>query len=79
MGLGARQARRTLGIALAELTEAGVLEAGEAERVAADVLAGTARRIYFRPGDRQQLSPTMDIALYAALYRPGAGEGSPDW
>jgi uncharacterized protein len=47
IGLGARQARRTLGIALAELVEAGVLEAGEAERVAADVLAGTARRIYF--------------------------------
>ena len=47
IGLGARQARRTLGIALAELVEGGVLDAGEAERVAADVLAGTARRIYF--------------------------------
>jgi hypothetical protein len=47
IGLGARQARRTLGIALAELVEADVLDAGEAERVAAGVLAGTARRIYF--------------------------------
>lgn len=47
IGLGARQARRTLGIALAELVEADVLAAGEAERVAADALAGTARRIYF--------------------------------
>lgn len=47
IGLGARQARRTLGIALAELVEADVLDAGETERVAADMLAGTARRIYF--------------------------------
>jgi hypothetical protein len=47
IALGARQARRTLGIALAELVEAGVLDSGEAERVAADVLAGTARRLYF--------------------------------
>jgi len=53
IALGARQARRTLGIALAELLEADVLAAGEAERVAVDVLAGTARRIYFgrEPGD----------------------------
>jgi hypothetical protein len=47
IGLGARQARRTLGIALAELVDTGALSAGEAERVAADILAGTARRIYF--------------------------------
>jgi uncharacterized protein len=47
IALGARQARRTLGIALAELIDADVLDAGQAERVAADVLAGTARRIYF--------------------------------
>jgi uncharacterized protein len=47
IALGARQARRTLGIALAELIEADVLAVGEAERVAVDVLAGTARRIYF--------------------------------
>jgi hypothetical protein len=47
IALGARQARRTLAIALAELIEADVLDTGEAERVAADVLAGTARRIYF--------------------------------
>jgi len=47
IALGARQARRTLAIALAELIEADVLDAREAEQVAADVLAGTARRIYF--------------------------------
>jgi len=47
IGLGARQARRTLGIALAELVEIGSLTTGDAERVAADVMAGTARRLYF--------------------------------
>jgi len=47
IALGAWQARRTLGIALAELVQADVLDTAEAERVAADVLAGTARRIYF--------------------------------
>jgi uncharacterized protein len=47
IGLGASQARRTLGIALAELIDTGALSYGEAERVAADMLAGTARRIYF--------------------------------
>jgi hypothetical protein len=47
ISLGARQARRTLGIALAELVEADVLDAGEAEQASADILAGTARRIYF--------------------------------
>jgi hypothetical protein len=47
IALGARQARRTLGIALAELVGAGILDTGEAERAAADVLAGTARRLYF--------------------------------
>jgi hypothetical protein len=47
IALGARQARRTLGIALAELVEIGALSGAEAERVAADVLAGTARRLYF--------------------------------
>jgi len=47
IGLGARQARRTLGVALAELVETGSLSTTEAERVAADILAGTARRIYF--------------------------------
>jgi hypothetical protein len=47
IALGARQARRTLGIALAELVEIGALSGKEAERVAADVLAGTARRLYF--------------------------------
>jgi hypothetical protein len=47
IALGARQARRTLGIALAELVEIGALSGTEAERVAADVLAGTARRLYF--------------------------------
>ena len=47
IALGARQARRTLGIALGELVEIDALSATEAERVAADVLAGTARRLYF--------------------------------
>jgi predicted TIM-barrel fold metal-dependent hydrolase len=37
----------SLGIALAELVEADVLDAGEAEQASADILAGTARRIYF--------------------------------
>jgi hypothetical protein len=47
IALGARQARRTLGLALAELVQTGSLSTTEAERVAADILAGTARRIYF--------------------------------
>jgi hypothetical protein len=47
IALGARQARRTLGIALAELVESGSLSNAQAEGVAADLLAGTARRLYF--------------------------------
>ena len=47
IALGARQARRTLGIALAELVESGSLSNSQAEVVAADLLAGTARRLYF--------------------------------
>jgi hypothetical protein len=47
IALGARQARRTLGIALAELVEVGSLSSSQAEVVAADLLAGTARRLYF--------------------------------
>jgi uncharacterized protein len=47
IALGARQARRTLGIALAELVEGESLSNAQAEVVAADLLAGTARRLYF--------------------------------
>jgi hypothetical protein len=46
IGLGARQARRTLGLALAELCETGSLSTREAERAGADILAETARRLY---------------------------------
>jgi hypothetical protein len=47
IALGARQARRSLGIALGELVEWDALTLAEAERLAEDVLAGTARRLYF--------------------------------
>ncbi len=46
IALGARQARRTLGVALAELCTTGALGHREAEAVAADILAGTARQLY---------------------------------
>jgi uncharacterized protein len=47
ISLGARQARRTLGTALAELCETGSLSTAEAERAAVDILGGTARSLYF--------------------------------
>jgi len=47
IGLGARRARATLGVALEELHRAGSLSAPEVEEAAAAILAGNARRLYF--------------------------------
>ncbi len=47
IGLGARRARATLGLALGELVRTGSLRAVEAEEAGAAILAGTARRLYF--------------------------------
>jgi hypothetical protein len=47
ISLGARQARRTLGTALAELCDTGSLSTAEAERAAVAILGGTARSLYF--------------------------------
>jgi uncharacterized protein len=48
--LGAWRARATLGVALGELLDQGALGADECEAVAADILAGTSRRVYFGAG-----------------------------
>ena len=47
IGLGARRARATLGVALGELHRIGSLSAPEVEEAAAAILAGNARRLYF--------------------------------
>ena len=47
IALGARQARRSLGIALGELVDIDALSTAEAEQVGEQILSGTARRLYF--------------------------------
>jgi len=47
IALGARQARRSLGIALGELVDIDALSTAEAEQVGEQILSGTARWLYF--------------------------------